>query len=298
MKDAGIPTERVLPAYSELTESVLKVYAHGAQLHMDTHGTTREQYAKVSYKNHRHSVHNPLAQLQVALPMEAILAAPPLLGPLTAAMAAPLASGAAAAVVCGEAFLREHPELIPGAVEILAQVMTTDTPATFNTTDPAQCASNLCGYDLTARAAEAVYAQSGVGPEEVDVIEIHDAFSSNELISYEALQLCAPGEGGGLVDAGSWVPNSKGVELFRMGPGRRWVVNPSGGLESKGHPVGATGLAQCAELVWQLRGEAGQRQVDNARIGLQHNYGWASAAVVTMYRKLDPATVPKITAKL
>ena len=120
------------------------------------------------------------------------------------------------------------------------------------------------------------------------MIEIHDAFSSNELITYEALGLCPAGGGGAMVDAAEWRANSQGTELCRMGPGGRWVINPSGGLESRGHPVGATGLAQCAELVWQLRGEAGKRQVDGARVALQHNYGWSSAAVCTLYRGPPP----------
>lgn len=120
------------------------------------------------------------------------------------------------------------------------------------------------------------------------MIEIHDAFSSNELITYEALGLCPVGGGGAMVDAAEWRANSQGTELCRMGPEGRWVINPSGGLESRGHPVGATGLAQCAELVWQLRGEAGKRQVDGAKVALQHNYGWSSAAVCTLYRGPPP----------
>jgi len=141
-----------------------------------------------------------------------------------------------------------------------------------------------------------VYAAAGVGPDEVDVAEVHDAFASNELAMYEALGLCGTGEGGALIDSGEWAATAAGGELCRMpkrgrragsagdGAWRDWlVVNPSGGLESKGHPVGATGLAQCAECCWQLRGAAGPRQVPGARIALQHNYGWASAAVVTLY---------------
>jgi len=253
---------------------------------------------QVSHKNHKHSVLNPNAQLRVEIPLQAILAAPPLLPPLTAAMAAPLASGAAAAVICDEVFLLDHPELMDKAIEIVSQVMTTDTKVTFDTSDPVKCASNLCGYDLTQRAAAACYAESGISPEAVDVIEIHDAFSSNELITYEALGLCPVGKGGQLIDEAKWIHNSSGSELCHMGPGGRWVINPSGGLESKGHPVGATGLAQCAELVWQLRGEAGKRQVDDAKVALQHNYGWSSAAVVTMYAKVAPGSLAKPKSRL
>merc|ERR1711865_1119805 len=298
MKEAGVSAERMLPRLTELTEAVLKVYAHGAQLHMDQYGTTLEQFAKVSYKNHKHSVHNPNAQMRTEFPIEAILKSPPLLGPLRAAMAAPLGSGAAAAIICDEHFLRLNPLLASTAVEIVAQVMTSDTRDSFAPEPKAQCIANLCGYDLTRRAAQQVYKASGIGPEDVDVIEIHDAFASNELITYEALELCSPGGGGQLIDSGRWVVNDAGVEQCRIGPDKGWVINPSGGLESKGHPVGATGLAQCAELIWQLRGEADKRQVPGATVALQHNYGWASAAVVTMYRKVSAADAAQLTSNI
>ena len=148
--------------------------------------------------------------------------------------------------------------------------MATDLPSTFKAGD-----IEMIGADLTRTAARRVYEQSGLGPEDVDVIELHDCFSTNELITYEGLGLCAPGKGGELIDSGATTY------------GGRWVVNPSGGLISKGHPIGATGLAQCAELTWQLRGEAGKRQVDGARVALQHNLGLGGAAVITLYRR-DP----------
>jgi acetyl-CoA acetyltransferase len=129
------------------------------------------------------------------------------------------------------------------------------------------------GFDMTKKAAEKVYQQSGLGPENVDVVELHDCFSCNELITYEALGLCPVGQGGKYVDEGAFTYGGK------------LVVNPSGGLISKGHPLGATGLAQCSELVWQLRGEADKRQVKGARVALQHNLGLGGAAVVTLYRR-------------
>jgi sterol carrier protein 2 len=129
------------------------------------------------------------------------------------------------------------------------------------------------GYDMTRKAAERAYQQSGLGPEQLDVVELHDCFSCNELITYEALGLCPEGGGGDFVDSGAQTYGGK------------VVVNPSGGLISKGHPLGATGLAQCAELTWQLRGEAGRRQVVGAKHALQHNLGLGGAAVVTVYRK-------------
>jgi len=131
----------------------------------------------------------------------------------------------------------------------------------------------MVGYDMAVQAAKQVYERSGVAPEDVDVIELHDCFSTNELVSYETLGLCKDGEGGRLIDE------------EQVTYGGRWVVNPSGGLLSKGHPLGATGLAQCAELVWQLNGMAEKRQVEGARVGLQHNVGLGGACVVTMYRK-------------
>lgn len=131
----------------------------------------------------------------------------------------------------------------------------------------------LAGWDLSRRAAAEVYNQSGLGPENVDVIELHDCFSTNEMITYEALGLCAQGKAADLIDSGA------------VTYGGQVVVNPSGGLISKGHPLGATGLAQCTELTWQLRGMAGERQVKGARVALQHNLGLGGAAVVTAYRK-------------
>ena len=152
--------------------------------------------------------------------------------------------------------------------------MGTDLPSTF---DEKSCIK-VVGADMTRRTAEKVYAQSGVGPEDVDVIELHDCFSANELITYEALGLCAEGEGGRLIDSGA------------VTYGGDWVVNPSGGLISKGHPLGATGLAQCAELNWQLRGMAGERQVPGAGVALQHNVGLGGAVVVGVYRAPQPAS--------
>ena len=131
---------------------------------------------------------------------------------------------------------------------------------------------SLVGFDMTRAAAEKVYEKSGYGPEDIDVIELHDCFSANELITYEALKLCGEGKAGELINSGA------------VTYGGSVVVNPSGGLISKGHPLGATGLAQCSELTWQLRGKADKRQVTGAKIALQHNLGLGGAAVVTMYK--------------
>ncbi len=184
---------------------------------------------------------------------------------LTRFMCCPPTCGAGAAIVCSETFAKKHG--VRKGVEIIGQAMATDTPDTW--TDPIK----LIGADMTARAAEQVYNQACIGPEDIKVVELHDCFTTNEVITYEGLGLCAEGEATKFVDSGD---NTYGG---------KFVINPSGGLMSKGHPLGATGLAQCYELVNQLRGNAGKRQVEGAMVALQHNLGLGGAAVVTMYRK-------------
>ena len=168
-----------------------------------------------------------------------------------------------------EAFVDKH-GLAGQAVEIVGQAMTTDFADSFDGT-----CKGLIGYHMNVQAAQRVYDQSGLGPSDFQVIELHDCFSANELLLYEALGLCAEGEAPKLIDNGD------------VTYGGRWVVNPSGGLISKGHPLGATGLAQCAELTWQLRGAADKRQVDNVTAALQHNIGLGGAAVVTAYQRAE-----------
>jgi acetyl-CoA acetyltransferase len=238
--------------------------------HMERYGTTAEQFAKIGHKNHKHSVNNPYSQFQDEYTLEQILGAPIVYGPLTKLQCCPTSDGAGAALVASEEFVRRH-ELEDRAIEILGMAMATDRKSTFDE----KSMIKLVGYDMTRAAADKVYEQSGLGPENVDVIELHDCFSTNELLTYEALRLCAEGAGGELIDSGA------------VTYGGQWVVNPSGGLISKGHPLGATGLAQCSELTWQLRGEAGKRQVEGAKVGLQHNLGLGGAAVVALYRKAD-----------
>ena len=186
-------------------------------------------------------------------------------GVLTRLMACPPTCGAAAVLLVSKGFAARH-GLAPG-VQILAQAMVTDFPGTFES----KSLIDLVGFQMTADAAAQVYAQAGVGPGDVDVCELHDCFAQNELVTYEGLGLCGVGAAEGFVESGA---NTYGGKI---------VTNPSGGLLSKGHPLGATGLAQCYELTRQLRGSAGATQVDGARIGLQHNLGLGGAAVVTMY---------------
>jgi acetyl-CoA acetyltransferase len=233
---------------------------------MEKYGTRKETFAKIAVKNHRHSVHNPRAQYRDAFSLDDVLASRLVYDPLTVLQCCPTSDGAAAAILVSEDYLRRHPK--DGAIEILSMAMATDRFEDFSRGN-----IGMIGMGMTERAASKVYEESGLGPEDVQVIELHDCFSTNELITYEGLGLCKEGEG------------EKLVEDDACTYGGRWVVNPSGGLLSKGHPLGATGLAQCAELVWQLRGQAEQRQVDGVRAALQHNLGLGGAGVVAMYAR-------------
>jgi len=245
-----------------------QIFGNAGREHMERYGTKPEQFAKIGLKNHRHSVNNPYSQFQDEYTLEEILAAPMVHAPLTKLQCCPTSDGSAAAVLASEDFVHKH-SLEGKAVEIIGQAMVTDTQDTFES----KSSIALIGSEMTRLAAQRVYEQTGLGPENVDVIELHDCFSTNEMITYEALGLCPEGEGGTLIDEGA------------VTYGGQWVVNPSGGLISKGHPLGATGLAQCSELSWQLRGEAAARQVPGAKVALQHNIGLGGAVVVTMYRK-------------
>jgi len=245
-----------------------QIFGNAGREHMEKYGTTAEQFAKIGWKNHKHSVNNPYSQFQDEYSLEDILAAPMVYEPLTKLQCCPTSDGAGAAIVASEAFVKKH-GLEKRAIEIAGQAMATDFDSSFDE----KSMIKAIGFDMTKKAAEKVYTQSGLGPENVDVVELHDCFSCNELITYEALGLCPVGQAGKYVDENAFTYGGK------------VVVNPSGGLISKGHPLGATGLAQCSELVWQLRGEADKRQVKGAKVALQHNLGLGGAAVVTLYRK-------------
>lgn len=190
--------------------------------------------------------------------------------PLTKLQCCPTSDGAAAAIIVSESFLQAHPHLLSQAILIAGQSLATDSPAVFS-----RSSLSLVGFDMTAHAAKAALAEAYLFPSEISVCELHDCFSANELITLDALGLCIEG---------------KAHEMVRSGDitfGGKCVVNPSGGLISKGHPLGATGLAQCAELVWQLRGWANNRLVDGTRAALQHNLGLGGAVVVTVYKRAD-----------
>jgi acetyl-CoA acetyltransferase len=243
-------------------------YFGGAGLsHMEKYGTGLDIFAQIRAKASRHAAQNPLALFRREVSAEEVLASPALWpGVMTRLMACPPTCGAAAALLVSETFARRHG--LSTQVEITGQAMTTDYPSTFD----AQDMIRMVGFDLSRGAAAQAYEQAGIGPEDVDVVELHDCFAQNELISYEALGLCPEGEAARFVSDGD---NSYGG---------RYVTNPSGGLLSKGHPLGATGLAQCYELTQQLRGNAGARQVPGAKTALQHNLGLGGACVVTLYQ--------------
>jgi acetyl-CoA acyltransferase len=244
-----------------------QMFGNAGREHMERYGSEPDHYAWIGWKNHKHSVNNPYAQFQDEYSIEDVKAAKMIHEPLTKLQCSPTSDGSACAIVASERFVDEH-GLWEQAVEIAGQAMVTDMPSTFEE----RSSIKIVGYDMSKEAADRAYEEAGVGPGDVDVVELHDCFSANELITYEALGLAEEGEGHKLVEAEDTTY------------GGRWVVNPSGGLISKGHPLGATGLAQCSELTWQLRGKADKRQVDGAQVGLQHNIGLGGAAVVSVYR--------------
>ena len=244
-------------------------YFGGAGLsHMQKYGTKLETFAKVRAKASRHAKNNPLAIFRKEVTADDVMNDQMIWpGVMTRLMACPPTCGAAAAVLASEPFAKKHG--LRSDVHIAAQAMVTDFRSTFESHDMMR----VVGFDMARAAANRVYEQSGVGPGDLNVVELHDCFAQNELITYEALGLCADGGAEAFVEAGD---NTYGGKV---------VTNPSGGLLSKGHPLGATGLAQCYELTRQLRGTAEATQVDGAALALQHNLGLGGACVVTLYAR-------------
>jgi acetyl-CoA acetyltransferase len=244
-------------------------YFGGAGLsHMKKYGTPLTSFAKERDKASRHAKHNPLALFRKEVSADDVMNDQVIWpGVMTRLMACPPTCGGAAAVLVSEKFASKHG--LRKDVRIAAQAMTTDTPSTFRAGDMMQ----VVGFDMTRAAANKVYEAAGIGPRDLDVVELHDCFAHNELITYEGLGLCPDGGAERFIDDGD--------NTF----GGKTVTNPSGGLLSKGHPLGATGLAQCYELTHQLRGSAEARQVDGARVALQHNLGLGGACVVTLYER-------------
>jgi len=240
-KVAGKPSE---PGKSR--SMFMDFYAQFARAHMEKYGTTKEQFAKVAVKNHLHGSLNPHAQYQDRCTLEEVLNSPVVAEPLTRLMCSPIGDGAAAVVITTK---ERAAQLTTKAVRVRASVLGSGMDP-----QPGQ-------PGITTRVSQKAYEVAGIGPEDVSVAEVHDASAPAELVIYEELGLCKPGEGGKLIDDGV-------TQL-----GGRLPVNTSGGLLAKGHPVGATGIAQICEIFWQLRGEAGERQVPNARVGLTENGG-------------------------
>jgi acetyl-CoA acetyltransferase len=262
------------------------MFGNAAREHMQAYGSSPEDFAWIGYKNHKHSVNNPYSQFRDEYTHQQVIDAPMIYEPLTKSQCSPTSDGAAAAILMSEDAVKKY-GLEGQAVEIIGQAMATDLSSAFEG-DKADTCINAIGAEMCSKAANEAYQQAGAGPDDVQVIELHDCFSANEIITYEGLGLAKKGEGHKLV-------KDKATTY-----GGKWVVNPSGGLISKGHPIGATGVAQCAELNWQLRGEAGPRQVPNANIALQHNLGLSGAVVVTMYKRPEEwkAAVPKRSKSL
>ncbi|KAI8991297.1 thiolase-like protein [Mycotypha africana] len=246
-----------------------QIFGNAGIAYMEKYGATAQHLAKIAEKNHRHSSKNPYSQFQDIYTLEQIEKSPKVFGPLTKLQCCPTSDGAGCSILASEAFVVKH-NLWDQAVEIVAQVMATDSPRML-TNDAIEWA----GCDMTRHAAAKAYKIANITPNDVQVIELHDCFSANELLTYESLGLTPVGKAHTLIDSGD---NTYGG---------KYVINPSGGLISKGHPLGATGLAQCTELVWQLRNWAGDRQVQNVRYALQHNVGLGGAVVVTIYKKAN-----------
>jgi acetyl-CoA acetyltransferase len=234
--------------------------------YLEKYNVTADLFGKVSVKARNHAIQNPYSLFDTPLTLEEVMASPVIAGPITRFMCCPPTCGAAAAVVVSEAYAKKHG--LTNTVEIAGIALGTDGEKSFGS----DSMFNVVGADITRRISAAAYEQAGIGPEDVDLVELHDCFSPNEVLSYEALGLCPEGGAEKFVDDGD---NTYGGKV---------VTNPSGGLLSKGHPLGATGLAQLTEITWHLRGMAEKRQVPDAKVGLQHNIGLGGAGVVTILK--------------
>jgi acetyl-CoA acetyltransferase len=271
-QDRPGPLDRFLDVIEDLqgpSKAPLAIRLFGAAgvEYAERHGTSPRAFAAIASKARRHAAFNERAIFRGPVTPEQVLESPPMYGLLTRLQCCPPTCGAAAAIVCTREFALRHS--LPIRVTIRAQACQTDSPATFDNRSAISCV----GYEMARDTARSVYEAAGIGPGDVDVVELHDCFTVNELLTYESIGLCAEGEAEKFI--------SDGDNTY----GGRIVTNPSGGLLSKGHPLGATGLAQCAELNWQLRGECGPRQVEGARLALQHNLGLGGACVITMYER-------------
>jgi acetyl-CoA acyltransferase len=244
-----------------------RYFGGAGAVYAEKYGMSTDVFARIAVKARKHAANNPYSVFRDPISLDDVLGSPKIYDFLTRLQCCPPTGGAAAAVLCSPAYAAKHG--LRADVRITAQSMTTDYPSSFETD-----IIRLVGFDMARAAADQVYEAAGVGPEDIKVVELHDCFTTNELLTYEALRLTPEGTAEKFILDGD---NTYGGRV---------VTNPSGGLLSKGHPLGATGLAQCTELVWQLRGDAGPRQVDGVNVALQHNLGLGGAAVVTLYEKV------------
>ncbi|KRX07791.1 Thiolase-like protein [Pseudocohnilembus persalinus] len=275
--DRTSPLDMIITQQSQLGDSydpklpfAPVIFGNAGIEHMKKYGTKEEHFHKIGYKNHLHSVNNPYSQFKDKYTLEQISKAPKVYGPLTKLCCCPTSDGAGAAIIVSEEFMKKH-KLEDQAVEIKGISLTTDSQKTFNS----KSLMNLAGFEMAQRAAKEAYQQAGITANDVGVVELHDCFAANELVTYEAIGLCPEGKAAEFIDSGN---NTYGG---------KYVVNPSGGLISKGHPLGATGLAQLCELSWQLRGMAQKRQVPNLKYAFQHNLGLGGACVCVVYSKYN-----------
>ncbi|KAF5230930.1 hypothetical protein FANTH_13609 [Fusarium anthophilum] len=263
------------PSNSPLT---VQYFANAGREYMAKYGAKEEDFAEIARVSHEHSQRNPYAQFQQKYSRKEIQDSPTIHSPLTKLQCSPTSDGAAAAVIVSERFLAARSHLKRQAVLMAGQAFCTDSPKTFGSS-----AMELVGYDMSQRAAKAALAEAGVAEDDIGVCELHDCFSTNELLLLDALGFSEPG---------------KAHEMVRRGDityGGKMVINPSGGLISKGHPIGATGLAQCAEMTWQLRGWANTRLAGETRVALQHNLGLGGAVVINVYKRSDGAVNTKVS---
>jgi len=247
-----------------------QLFGNAGREYMEKYGAKNEDFAEIARVNHAHSKNNPYSQFQDVYTLDEISNSKMIHSPLTKLQCCPTSDGGAAAVLVSQSFLDARPHLKDQAILIAGQCMATDSPDLFN-----KSAIELVGYSMSKYAATEALKEANVNPKDVKVCELHDCFSANEMVTLDALGLCDPG---------------KAHEMVRRGDityGGQVVVNPSGGLISKGHPLGASGIAQCAELVWHLRGWANNRMNEGTNAALQHNLGLGGAVVCAVYKRAD-----------
>jgi len=254
-----------------------QMFGNAGREYMEKYGAKLEDFAEIARVNHLHSGKNPYSQFQDVYTLEQVMQAPMIHEPLTKLQCCPTSDGGASAILVSQDFLDARPHLKDNAILIAGQCLATDAPSLFS-----ESSIDLMGFEMSKTACQTATKEAGITTDDVSVVELHDCFSANEMITIDALGLSAPG---------------KAHELVRDGNityGGKYVINPSGGLISKGHPLGATGIAQCAELVWHLRGWANNRQKPDTKYCLQHNLGLGGAVVVTVYARPDRSTAPKV----